>query len=211
MAAMRSVHLFFILSFFAVTHKSPLGQAYLIPYRNHGTDEVQFQLGYKGMLDLAYRSGQVSTVQAHTVCENDKFEYELGLDPKLEHVPAKSNRGAPIYFYAVVRMKDGGYCFSVMSKEEVEAHARKYSKAFASSFSPWKTNFEEMAKKTVLKKALKYAPMKTEFVRGMVQDMTVKTELSEDMYTVTDTSDLVEYTDEVPATDPDTGEVVDNA
>lgn len=194
-----------------VEPNTPLGQAYLIPYRNHGTDEVQFQLGYKGMLDLAYRSGQVSTVQAHTVCENDKFEYELGLDPKLEHVPSKSNRGAPIYFYAVVRMKDGGYCFAVMSNEEVESHARKYSKAFSSNYSPWKTNFEEMAKKTVLKKALKYAPMKTEFVRGMVQDMTVKTELSEDMYTVTDTSDLVEYTDEVPATDPDTGEVVDHA
>lgn len=194
-----------------VEPNTPLGQAYLIPYRNHGTDEVQFQLGYKGMLDLAYRSGQVSTVQAHTVCENDKFEYELGLDPKLEHVPAKSNRGAPIYFYAVVRMKDGGYCFAVMSNEEVEAHARKYSKAFTSNYSPWKTNFEEMAKKTVLKKALKYAPMKTEFVRGMVQDMTVKTELSEDMYTVTDTSDFVEYTDDVPATNPDTGEVVDHA
>lgn len=194
-----------------VEPNTPLGQAYLIPYCNHGTDEVQFQLGYKGMLDLAYRSGQVSTVQAHTVCENDKFEYELGLDPKLEHVPAKSNRGAPIYFYAVVRMKDGGYCFAVMSNEEVEAHARKYSKAFTSNYSPWKTNFEEMAKKTVLKKALKYAPMKTEFVRGMVQDMTVKTELSEDMYTVTDTSDFVEYTDDVSATNPDTGEVVDHA
>ena len=101
--------------------------------------------------------------------------------------------------------------FAVMSNEEVEAHARKYSKAFTSNYSPWKTNFEEMAKKTVLKKALKYAPMKTEFVRGMVQDMTVKTELSEDMYTVTDTSDLVEYTDDVPATNQDTGEVVDNA
>ena len=189
---------------------TPLGQAYLIPYRNHGTDEVQFQLGYKGMLDLAYRSGDVSTVQAHTVCENDRFEYALGLDPKLEHVPARTNRGNPIYYYAVIRMKDGGFCFSVMSKEEVEAHAKKYSQAYSSSYSPWKTNFDEMAKKTVLKKALKYAPMKTDFVRGMTQDMTVKTEISDDMYTVADTSDLVEVSDEAVA-DPATGEVVDNA
>lgn len=193
-----------------VEPNTPLGQAYLIPYRNHGTDEVQFQLGYKGMLDLAYRSGDVSTVQAHTVCENDRFEYALGLDPKLEHVPARSNRGNPIYYYAVIRMKDGGFCFAVMSKEEVEAHAKKYSQAYSSSYSPWKTNFDEMAKKTVLKKALKYAPMKTDFVRGMTQDMTVKTEISDDMYTVADTSDLVEVSDEAVA-DPATGEVVDNA
>lgn len=193
-----------------VEPNTPLGQAYLIPYRNHGTDEVQFQLGYKGMLDLAYRSGDVSTVQAHTVCENDRFEYALGLDPKLEHVPARTNRGNPIYYYAVIRMKDGGFCFSVMSKEEIEAHANKYSQAYSSSYSPWKTNFDEMAKKTVLKKALKYAPMKTDFVRGMTQDMTVKTEISDDMYTVADTSDLVEVSDESVA-DPATGEVVDNA
>lgn len=193
-----------------VEPNTPLGQAYLIPYRNHGTDEVQFQLGYKGMLDLAYRSGDVSTVQAHTVCENDRFEYALGLDPKLEHVPARTNRGNPIYYYAVIRMKDGGFCFSVMSKEEVETHAKKYSQAYSSSYSPWKTNFDEMAKKTVLKKALKYAPMKTDFVRGMTQDMTVKTEISDDMYTVADTSDLVEVSDEAVA-DPATGEVVDNA
>ena len=193
-----------------VEPNTPLGQAYLIPYRNHGTDEVQFQLGYKGMLDLAYRSGDVSTVQAHTVCENDRFEYALGLDPKLEHVPARTNRGNPIYYYAIIRMKDGGFCFSVMSKEEVEAHAKKYSQAYSSSYSPWKTNFDEMAKKTVLKKALKYAPMKTDFVRGMTQDMTVKTEISDDMYTVADTSDLVEVSDEAVA-DPATGEVVDNA
>ena len=73
---------------------TPLGQAYLIPYKNKGTDEVQFQIGYKGLLDLAYRSGQVSTVQAHTVYENDQFDYQYGLDPKLEHVPAKTDRGA---------------------------------------------------------------------------------------------------------------------
>lgn len=193
-----------------VEPNTPLGQAYLIPYRNHGTMEVQFQLGYKGMLDLAYRSGEVSTVQAHTVCENDRFDYALGLEPRLEHVPARCDRGEAIYYYAVIKMKDGGFCFAVMSREEVEAHAKKYSKAYSSGYTPWKTNFDEMAKKTVLKKALKYAPMKSDFVRGMSQDMTIKTEIAEDMYTVTDTSDLVEYTDEIPATDPDTGEMIND-
>lgn len=190
-----------------VEPNTPLGQAYLIPYNNHGTDEVQFQLGYKGLIDLAYRSGQVSTIQAHAVRENDQFEYALGLDPKLEHIPASSNRGDATHYYAVVRMKDGGFCFAVMSKADVEAHARKYSKAY-SGYSPWKTAFDEMAKKTVLKRALKYAPLKSDFQRAEVQDGTIKTTISDDMYTVTDTSDLVEYTDELPATDPDTGEVI---
>ena len=184
---------------------TPLGQAYLIPYKNKGVDEVQFQLGYKGMIDLAYRSGQVSTIQAHTVRENDRFEYELGLDPKIVHVPATRDRGDPTHFYAVVKMKDGGYSFAVMSVEDVRAHGKRYSKSYSSGYSPWSTNFEEMAKKTVLKKALKYAPMKTEFVRELAQDQTIKTELSEEMYTVTDTT---EYT-EIIETDPETGEVIE--
>lgn len=163
---------------------TPLGQAYLIPYRNHGKLEAQFQLGYKGLIDLAYRSGEVSTIQAHAVYENDEFTYELGLEPKLHHVPAKTGRGAPVYFYAVFRTKDGGYGFEVMSVEDVRAHARKYSKAYSNG--PWQTDFEEMAKKTVLKRTLKYAPLKTDFVRGLSADETIKTELSDDMFSVPD-------------------------
>lgn len=185
-----------------VEPNTPLGQAYLIPYRNHGVDEVQFQLGYKGMIDLAYRSGQVSTIQAEAVYENDTFEYCLGLEPKLEHIPASADRGDATHYYAVVRMKDGGYCFNVMSKSDVENHAKKYSKAYG-GFSPWKTSFDEMAKKTVLKRALKYAPMKSDFVRAVVQDETIKTTMDEDMYTVVDATDYA-----VIESDPATGEVV---
>ena len=185
---------------------TPLGQAYLIPYRNHGVLECQFQLGYKGLIDLAYRSGEVSTIQAHVVYENDEFEYELGLDPKLRHVPAKSDRGAPVFFYAVFRTKDGGYGFDVMSVDDVRAHARKYSKAFSNG--PWQTNFEEMAKKTVLKRVLKYAPLKTDFVRGLTADETIKTQISEDMFSVPDET-VIEA--DGYAVDEATGEVLDNA
>lgn len=160
---------------------TPLGQAYLIPFKNKGVLECQFQLGYKGMLDLAYRSGEVSVIQAHTVYENDTFEYELGLDPKLKHIPAKENRGDAVYFYGVFRTKDGGYGFEVMSVEDVRKHAKKYSQSYSGAYSPWTTNFEEMGKKTVLKKALKYAPMKSDFVRGIVQDETIKETIAEDM------------------------------
>ena len=64
---------------------TPLGQAYILPYQNKGTLEAQFQLGYKGLIDLAYRSGEVELVQAHIVYENDTFECEFGLNAKLKH------------------------------------------------------------------------------------------------------------------------------
>lgn len=178
---------------------TPLGQAYLIPFYDHGTRVVQFQVGYKGMIDLFYRSGG-KIIQSEVVYENDDFTYSFGLDPELKHIPAKRDRGEPTHVYAVFRTKDDGYGFAVMSMEDIRAHAQKFSQAYKSGRgSPWQTNFEEMAKKTVIKKALKYAPMSVEFQRAMAMDETVKTEITEDMY-------------ESPAVvidvDPDTGEVL---
>ena len=187
---------------------TPLGQAYLIPYKNRGIDEVQFQVGYKGLIDLAYRSGDIEVVQAHIVYENDKFECRYGLEPKLEHIPADGERGDPVKVYASFKTKSGGYGFEVMSMNDVRTHAERYSQAYKSGYSPWKTNFEEMAKKTVLKRVLKYAPMKSDFVKAVVQDETIKTEISEDMYSVpNETVFEAEYTE----INEDTGEVVENA
>ena len=183
---------------------TPLGQAYLIPYSNKGQLEVQFQIGYKGLLDLAYRSGEVDIIQAHIVYENDTFECEYGLNPTLKHVPADENRGEPTKVYAVFKTKTGGYGFEVMSMDDVRRHAEKYSQAYKSSYSPWKSNFEEMAKKTVLKKVLKYAPMKSDFVRGIVQDESIKTEISEDMYSV---NNEMAYDAEYTEVNTETGEV----
>ena len=185
-----------------VEPNTALGQAYLIPYRNHGNMECQFQLGYKGLIDLAYRSGDVSIIQAHTVYENDVFEYELGLDPKLKHIPATTNRGNAIAYYGMFKTKDGGYGFQVMSIEDVREHAKRYSKSYSSG--PWQNNFDEMAKKTVLKAALKYAPLKSDFVRGVSQDETIKTEISEDMYSPPDTTIYADY-----EVDEDTGEATE--
>lgn len=191
-----------------VEPNTPLGQAYLIPYRNHGTLECQFQLGYKGLIDLAYRSGEVSMIQAQIVYENDDFSYSFGLEPALKHTPAKKDRGEPVAVYAVFRTKDGGCGFDVMSIDDVRAHARKYSQAYnKGSTSPWQTNFEEMAKKTILKRVLKYAPLKSDFVRGVAQDETVKTEISEDMYSVPNAVVEAEF-NEVTVNE-ETGEVVE--
>ena len=146
-----------------------LGQAYLIPYNNYKTQskEAQFQIGYRGLIELAHRSGEFKSIEAHVVYENDEFEYELGLEPKLKHKPAMKNRGKITWVYAVYKLKSGGYGFEVMSVEDINEHRQKYSKA---AKSPWDTAWEGMAKKTVIKQALKYAPLKSEFVKAMVND-----------------------------------------
>lgn len=177
---------------------TPLGQAYLIPYRNKGQMECQFQIGYKGLIDMVYRNENIQTVQSQCVYENDEFEYELGLEPKLIHKPALKDRGDLILVYALWKSKNGGYGFEVMSKEDIDAHARKFSQSFGSSYSPWKTNYEEMAKKTVIKKCLKYAPLKSDFVRAVSNDETIKSELDVDMSEIRNEQDIVvdgEYRD----------------
>ncbi len=185
---------------------TPLGQAYIIPYKEKGIPKAQFQIGYKGLIDLAYRSGQVSIIDAQVVYANDDFEYELGLEPKLKHKPVLTNRGKPILYYAMFKTKDGGYGFQVMSYEDCLEHAKKYSKTYGDDFSPWKSNFDEMAKKTVLKKALKYAPLKSDFLRGLSSDETIKSTLDPDMFDVPnevafEDADFVEV-------DQETGEVI---
>lgn len=141
-----------------------LGQAYIIPYG----DKAQFQISYKGLIELAHRSGQLKDISAHVVYENDTFEYELGLEPKLKHIPAMTNRGNATWVYAVYHLISGGYGFEVMSVEDINKHRRQYSKVRGQS--PWDTSWEEMAKKTCIKKALKFAPMASDFVRATNQD-----------------------------------------
>lgn len=199
-----------------VEPNTPLGQAYLIPYGN----KVQFQLGYRGMIDLAYRSGEIQMIQAHEVCENDEFEYELGLEPKLRHIPALKNRGEVILYYAVFKLINGGVGFEVMSKEDVEAFAKEKSKTYKDG--PWKTDFDAMAKKTLVKRLLKFAPVKSDFARAVTADETIKSGISENMAdlpdeTVTIDAEAAEAEEnadyeEIPMpgdlyTDPETGEV----
>ena len=178
---------------------TPLGQAYLIPYNNKGKLECQFQIGYKGMIDLAYRSDSVQTVQAEAVYEKDHFEYELGLNTKIIHKPVLKERGEVIAFYAIFKLNNGGFGFSVMSKEDMDQYASQYSKSFGSSSSPWKINYESMAKKTVIKQALKYAPIKVDFQKAITLDETIKSELSVDMSEVVNETIVDgQYTELIP-------------
>ncbi|HDR9434721.1 TPA: recombinase RecT, partial [Burkholderia multivorans] len=107
---------------------TPLGHAYLIPFEKKKkvggewvTEKVETQIviGYKGLIDLARRSGQVVSIAAHAVYEHDHFDYAFGLNEKLEHKPAMSARGRVIAFYAVAKLVGGGHAFEVMSAEQV--------------------------------------------------------------------------------------------
>jgi recombination protein RecT len=151
-----------------------LGQAYILPYKNfkaskaagHDVYEAQFIIGYKGMIDLVRRSGQVSTIEAREVYKHDEFEFEYGLNDKLVHKPAMDDEGEVIAYYAVAKMKDGGYNFIVMSKKKVEKHRDAFtkSKKYGTNevYGPWKDHFDAMAKKTVLKELIKYLPISVE-------------------------------------------------
>lgn len=168
----------------------PLGHCYLIPYYNSKTKtyEVQFQLGYKGMLDLVRRSGQIEMIDAHVVHEKDVFDYQYGLEPKLYHKPALKERGAPIAVYAIAKFKDGGYSYLVMSVEDVEK-IRKRSKA--ADNGPWVTDWEAMAKKTAIKQLCKYLPLSIEVQKGLAVDETTKkvTPETEDVFYEPDETD----------------------
>lgn len=149
-----------------------LGHCYLLPFKNNkkGITEVQFIIGYKGMIDLARRSGQIQNIYAHAVYEKDEFEYELGLEPKLVHKPSmEADRGAFVGAYAVAHFKDGGYQFEFMPKSEIEKRKSR-SKAANSSYSPWATDYEEMAKKTVIRHMWKYLPISVEIQQQVAHD-----------------------------------------
>ena len=182
---------------------TPLGQAYLIPYGSN----VQFQIGYKGLINLFYRDPNAQMIDAQAVYENDEFDYEYGLNPTLKHKPALKNRGEVYAYYAIYKLKDGGFGFEVMSKEDIEKYAKKYSKTYKNG--PWQTDFDAMAKKTVIKQMLKYAPMATEVMTAVNADESIKTakvENAEEALSAPNEFFDVEYTEQMKE-DPATGEI----
>jgi recombination protein RecT len=137
-----------------------LGLCYIIPYGKVAT----FIIGYRGMIDLARRSGQILSIEAHVVYQADKFCCNFGSDPKLEHEPAwdkeqKDNEIRAVY--AVAKIKGGGTQIEVMTKPAIDA-IRKRSRASGSG--PWVTDYGEMCRKTVVRRLFKYLPVSTSVV-----------------------------------------------
>ena len=116
---------FLVASQMGLEINTPLGHAYLIPYGNKAT----LVPGYRGIMDLAYRTGLYKTISAEVVYEKDDFDYELGLKKSLTHKPPKTGeRGQVIGFYGFYLLENGGFDFAYMTHEQVTAHGKKFSK-----------------------------------------------------------------------------------
>lgn len=155
------------------------GEAYLIPFKNNktGQHEVQLIIGYKGMAKLYWQSPLAKSLDAQAVHENDQFDYAYGLEPRLEHRPALTNRGRTIAYYAVATLTSGGAAFVVLSPEDVEAVRRR---AQARNDGPWKTDYDAMAKKTCVRQLFKLLPKSPELVQAETADGSVRTDISQD-------------------------------
>ena len=135
-----------------------LGQAYLIPYRakNQNQSNATLIIGYKGFIDLAFKSGHIKAFYAHVRCKNDKFIMRLGTNKSIDHwIVDDNDRGEMIGVYAVVQYVNGGFDFEYLSKAQVEA-LQKRSKASSVS---WQTDKEEMWKKSAIRRLSKRIPM----------------------------------------------------
>lgn len=153
-----------------------LGHAYLLPFdkkekvngqwKTVRTD-VNLIIGYRGMIDLARRSGQIVSLSARAVHANDQFSYEYGLHEDLRHIPNEDDPGPLTHVYAVARLHGGGVQFDVMTLEAIEK-IRAQSKA--KDNGPWVTHFTEMAKKTVIRRLFKYLPVSVEIQRAVGLD-----------------------------------------
>jgi recombination protein RecT len=143
-------------------------RAHLIPYRNNkaGNTECTLIVDYKGLVELAMRSGLVSTIHADVVCENDVFEYNVGEITK-HAIDWRKPRGQAYAAYAVCVFKDGTKKCEVMSTEEIES-IRKRSRA--GNAGPWVTDWNEMAKKTVFRRLSKWLPLSADFRDAVEKD-----------------------------------------
>jgi len=141
---------------------TPLGLAYLVPYKT----ECTFIPGYKGLLKLAYQSGMIKSIRAHVVYEKEDFSIEYGTSENIHHKPLFSgDRGPAIGAYCVIELKDGGIIQRFMPTAEINKAKPSYVRG-----GPWVDHWDEMAMKTVLRRTLKAAPLSTEVSKAIVAD-----------------------------------------
>lgn len=147
----------------------PLGHAYLIPFRNNrrGVTEAQFLIGYKGMLSLARRSGDIISIVARPFHQNDQFEFEYGTAEKLTHRPAMGGRGEVVGYYGVAILQGGGQVIEVMSRDDIE---KRRARSKARDDGPWATDYDAMAAKTVVRKMFPWLPVSTEAAEAVAND-----------------------------------------
>lgn len=212
---------------------SVLGECYLIPFNNNrkGVKECQIIIGYRGLCALAMRSGQVKSVQARAVFaangatedgeQGDFFDYELGLEEKLKHIPnGVKDQKYITHFYAIVKFNNGGHVLNVMTRAEVEKirdESKNYMYSKDKPNSIWGKYFEEMGCKTVLRRLMKYVPLSPELQKAVSMDeaadlgnQNLGAEILQDPATPDDIRDAV-YAEVVDEQEQTEQEVVDAA
>lgn len=170
-----------------------LGEAYILPFKG----KANFVLGYQGMTTLAHRSGMLDSVISRTVHEGDEFSIEYGTQDQIIHrPPVKGARGQAIGYYAVVKVNGGGYVFDYLSIEDMRIHRDKFALAKdrnGNVVGPWKSDFDAMARKTMVRKLWPYMPRSTEMQLAAAADNTVRTNLDP----MADVADVVEQEPDV--------------
>jgi recombination protein RecT len=134
------------------------GRGYLVPRKNRNNNEIEavFDPGWRGLVDIARRGGEVKQIEAHPVYEVDHFEVVLGLEPSITHVPVidAAERGAIVAAYAIAKFADGTPQFEVLNKADLD----KIRNTSASKGGPWASWPEEMARKSAVRRLCKYLP-----------------------------------------------------
>lgn len=153
-----------------------LGFAYIVPFKNNKERKVeaQFQIGYKGFIQLAQRSGQFKRLVALPVYKNQllKKDFINGFEFDWEQEPEKDEN--PIGYYAYFKLVNDFSAELYMSHDDIVKHAQRYSQTFKKGFGVWHDNFEAMALKTVMKLLLsKQAPLSVEMQQAVLADQAV--------------------------------------
>ena len=150
-----------------------LGSSYLVPFYDNKKNgyECQLVVGYRGLIDLARRSGQIVSIEARIVYENDTFELDYSLaGAKLTHKPCLDGEpGEMRLVYAVGTLKDGGHQFEIMTRAQIEK-IRMISQTGKRNTGPWRDHYDEMARKTVVKRLAKYLPISVELSDAIDND-----------------------------------------
>lgn len=146
---------------------SPLGHSYLVPFKNKGVAEATLIVGYKGLLVLARRSGEIKSISVGIVRKGDLFKEVRGTNPSIIHEPDESHSGKPTHYYAVVHYVGGGETFEVLTVAEVLTFR---DRSRASGSGPWVTDFDAMAIKTAIRRALKTAPLSADLADAIETD-----------------------------------------
>lgn len=192
------------------------GYAYIVPYNNKEKNEAQFQMGYKGFVQLAMRTGQYKKITVSELYDGQFKSYDPITDT-LEYDLNDKISDETTHYIAYFKLLNGFEKYFIMSKEEVEEHARKYSKTFNKSFSNWKTNFDGMAKKTVLKLLLsKFGIMSIEMQTAQKADQAVIKDIKDnnniEVEYVDNDNNFSDTTEESISVYPTTDEtIIDNA